>query len=476
MKCLKIAHIIVLLVFASACSGVGQASDTLNMINAEDVIPNRVEFELVQSPDIEEFSTREWELSGDTLYIGADITGDGLIDQTTITFQYVDDEEPSVGLEGEKFVIKWQHEIPDSVNIGDADGDGDADVVLDADAGYYLMNTGSYIQREPYDDAAFSDLLARVGELAGTGKTREAFELSLTIALGTPHDWSPPGEGAGAEFDRDSEVDFNLGNCITWVEQALAMVASGGDRTKFYEELIKIRYADGMKDYAMRNHFQSADWLPNNIAAGHIKDILPEIMDGDAPVVTAEINKRNWYAAKSALEGDFSELTDAERAERLEGLRMLGALMPEENVTLGYFPFKDMIVETRSGPSISSDFIRRLPDVTIFNVVNDGLEMTDADGNWVTDLVVTHVGFIIKDDEGRPTVFHSTNKTDAALSIMAEEDFASFIVHRYLDGGGTAVGLNLSEPVIGSSLRSISALNTIKTILTYAVRTGSDTK
>jgi hypothetical protein len=394
-------------------------------------------------------AVRKWPVVDDTIVIDADMTGDGLPDHAEVKIEYDTSSDVPVYLNRDGAqAVAWPFDPIKEVLVGDVDKDGDADIFLDEDMKYYLVNTTDVDRRKDMDEEAFKTVLKKVEEKRAAGDVKGVFLEAISAALGTAHSWTVPGEGPTAPYDRDTEYDFNIGNCVTWVEQILAMVRSGGDFDGFVKELHKIRYLDGVVDYAMRNHFQEADWIPNNIAADYIADIVTAIAGEDAPSVSAKINKKNWYAAKTSLDGDFSDLTEEEYAQRLLEFQSLGVFMPEAEVTLRYVPFFQMITGAGLDAAIAPAFVDAMPDVAIFNLANDGVKIADDDGAWITDLIVTHVGFVIKDGDSLK-VYHSTPNTDTGLSIMTEEDFLSFLNRRFLDNPKTtAVGLHISSAVI----------------------------
>lgn len=391
--------------------------------------------------------SRVWPVIDDTVYIDADLSGDGHRDELIVSVVYTAGmTRPSLVRSGFGYTLFWPFEKLGEIRVGDIDKDGDADIIIDEE-NVLIMG---------YNDVAapeknFEKVLKEIDRRISAGDILGAFMEAFEVGLGTPHDWGVAGEGKEGEFDRDLEVYLDRGNCVTWTEQVLAMIGSGGTYDGFFDQLMEIRYKDGIKEYGERNHFQEVDWIPNNIEAGFITDIMTYLLGG-IPTVTATNNKKNWYELKNSLDGDFSDLTEEEYEERLDKLRQLGANMEEETVSLGYYPFDKMYVSFEGGYKINPDFIERLPPIVIFNIVNEGLSINDADGSWVTDLVVNHVGFIVKDEPGHLMAVHSTPMTDAALSIMAEEDFLSFLQRRFIGNKETkAVGLHLSEPKIPKS-------------------------
>lgn len=82
-------------------------------------------------------------------------------------------------------------------------------------------------------------------------------------AVGTTYADGPLGEGPTGVYDQDPLIDLARVDCVTYVEQCLALAAA-----RSYEDAVAklqtIRYAGGRVDFSTRNHFMVADWLSNN--------------------------------------------------------------------------------------------------------------------------------------------------------------------------------------------------------------------
>ena len=156
--------------------------------------------------------------------------------------------------------------------------------------------------------------------------------------LGVPYVLGPLGEGPQGEFDRGPLVSFTGLDCTTFVEQTLAFALGAGDAAAL-ETLRAIRYKDGVISYETRNHFPETDWLPNNIAAGFLKDITFEVGGRRISTVKKVISKRAWYLGKTEadLEGFETEPEDQRKA-RLERLRAAGAGIPDQEALVKYIP------------------------------------------------------------------------------------------------------------------------------------------
>ncbi len=441
---------------------------------SNDKAAEQVPFELVTDGEYEAGSTRTWRVDRGIISINADVTGDGVMDLLEVAVLLTPEAEEVIleGGGGTPYTLKWPYGEVREVLVGDIDDDGDADVILDEERGIFLVNLDEGRFMKPVSSDQLEQVILEARKYISSGNISDAFKVVATLALGTPHSWTVPGEGANGRYDRDNEYDIAIGNCVTWVEQILAILGSGGTYDGFRDRLKKIRYLDGVQEYPMRNHFQSVDWIPNNIEAGFIKESEMSLSTIDVVKVQGTINKKNWYKAKSSLEGDFSDLGDAEYAIRLVEFKNLGLIMPEENVSLSYFPFENMVNGHSGNYTLDPDFVDSLPEISIFNLVNKDLKISMPEGegaiagdlirmhkdwkafavdkdNWMTDLLVTHVGFLVKNDDGSVIVYNSTPMTDTALSIMAEEDLLSFLVSRkYIDNSKTSgVGFHLSEPI-----------------------------
>ena len=160
--------------------------------------------------------------------------------------------------------------------------------------------------------------------------------------LGVPYVLGPLGEGENGEFDRDPLVSYTGLDCTTFVEETMAF-ALGRDSADALNILRHIRYRGGVIAYEARNHFTEADWLPNNIAVGFLRDITAEVAGPAARSVSKIISKRAWYAAKTEADlSGFDWETPEARAARAARLRALGANIPDQRVALNYVPLEEL--------------------------------------------------------------------------------------------------------------------------------------
>lgn len=114
--------------------------------------------------------------------------------------------------------------------------------------------------------------------------------------VGTPYLASPLGEGEGV--DPDPRIRFDAVDCLTFVEEAMAMsLARSAD--ELLPRLDSVRYAKG-RSYGERNHLMEADWLPANLRKGYLRELTAEVGGSDVIRATKKLSARTW-ASKTSL-------------------------------------------------------------------------------------------------------------------------------------------------------------------------------
>lgn len=113
--------------------------------------------------------------------------------------------------------------------------------------------------------------------------------------VGAPYAVSPLGEGEGQ--DKDPRIRFDRFDCTTFVETAIALAYSD-DLTTTANVLDAIRYREGRPSFIGRRHFPEAEWIPELVGEGVLKDITKDI-GGDAVVVEKKrIDAQVWDRRK----------------------------------------------------------------------------------------------------------------------------------------------------------------------------------
>lgn len=250
-------------------------------------------------------------------------------------------------------------------------------------------------------------------------KAQERLILYSEKSLGTPYKLGPLGEGPKGKFDRDPLMRFDAFDCTTFVETTMAL-ALARNLKKAKKILQKIRYKEGYISYETRNHFTEADWIPNNIEAGFIKDATADVGKEHVKYQVKIIHKNTWYENKQREDiPGFDQLDPAKSEELLAKFRDLSRMFPnEEHVYLGYIPLEELV-----------GFGRQIPTGAIFSIVRED--------HLDKETMVSHQGFIIQKENGS-YVRH------AASSGQTEDRPLLEYFKRYEKSAWKVLGINLA--------------------------------
>jgi D-alanyl-D-alanine carboxypeptidase/D-alanyl-D-alanine-endopeptidase (penicillin-binding protein 4) len=216
----------------------------------------------------------------------------------------------------------------------------------------------SYVQRLQEDTPLLADRIAIVA--------RDS--LGLTYADG------PLGEGPDGAHDTDPLIDLTRVDCVTYVEQTLALACAANYQDAF-DRLQRIRYRDGKVDYETRNHFMVADWLEEN---RFCRDVSTEL-GVSTESLTRTISRRDFFQLVKAPE--------------------VGQDTPDREVTINYIPSAQAEAAAAKLPS---------PSLIVFigNV------------DW---LFALHCGIFIRDADGTGKLYHASSKAGEVVAVDLAE-------------------------------------------------------
>lgn len=242
------------------------------------------------------------------------------------------------------------------------------------------------------------------GWLLETGETsselkRRIVEVSGRF-VGTAYVHSPLGEGDGV--DADPTIRFDAVDCLTFVEQTLALAVSRNPE-EVHATLEKLRYIS-KPAYEDRNHLMEAQWLPNNVEKGFLRDITREVA-GEVAVPTSKgLTELSWAVPSSKALG-----------------------LPEERQLKGEYRF-DIIPLDKV-----MTFARSLDSGTILIVVREEREKK------VTR--VTHLGFVVQKKK-RTYLRHAAR---SHYQSVVDEDLETFLIRNSKYAKWPVVGVALYQ-------------------------------
>jgi len=217
-------------------------------------------------------------------------------------------------------------------------------------------------------------------------------------SLGTPYEDGPLGEGPEGKHDTDPMVDFGKVDCVTYVEQSVALAAASSYEQMF-ANLQKIRYRDGKTDFENRNHFMISDWIANNAFCTD---------------VSADLGVETETLTRTISRKDFFELVEAPG---------LGLDTPDEKITIDLVPTALAKTAQKNLPS---------PSLVVFVGKVD----------WIFSL---HCGLYLRDEAtGEGKLYHGSSKAEGVIA-MDLADYMNQQSSRYI--GFTAY--RIDEPEFG---------------------------
>ncbi|MBW2454005.1 MAG: DUF1460 domain-containing protein [Deltaproteobacteria bacterium] len=116
------------------------------------------------------------------------------------------------------------------------------------------------------------------------------------LFVGRPFAASPLGEGPAGRVDADPIARFDRFDCVTYVEQVMAL-SWHESLDVAIAELQRVRYTDGTIRYGARKHIMMAQWIPENVAAGFVRDITAAVAGPSASVAELTLDHGAFVAA-----------------------------------------------------------------------------------------------------------------------------------------------------------------------------------
>jgi hypothetical protein len=211
----------------------------------------------------------------------------------------------------------------------------------------------------------------------------------------------PLGEGAG--HDPDPIVRYDAFDCLTYVEEVLAL-AMGSDPRHAAEIRLALRY-EGPVAYANRKHFMELQWIPDAIADGWVRDTTSAY---GRPVqqLSREVDDATWKAWR--YRSRFA-LTDEQLPRGVMRLDVLSL----------------------------DDAIAVAPDIRPGTI----LLTVRADRPW-NPIWISHLGIVVPGE--RPTVRHATRMGDGRVR---DHGLVWYLEHLKTYEKWPAVGVALLEPL-----------------------------
>lgn len=240
-----------------------------------------------------------------------------------------------------------------------------------------------------------------MGTLQQLPTLRERLLTATEGFVGTPYVLSPLGEGRGR--DADPLVRWDAVDCVTMVEQSLAL--SLAEPSTLVERLTALRY-DGPPSWDTRLHVMESQWLPENVKRGYLRDVTAQYGGKRTRRVKKTISAATWKEKGGA-----------------------GLGLPPERQTVGTWEFDVVPAD------VAAAALRDAPAGLLVVVVR-------ADRPWLVTRV-SHVGVLVQSPKG-PLLRHASR----SFKRVVDEPLARYLTRNLDFGQWTIEGLALYEPTL----------------------------
>lgn len=245
--------------------------------------------------------------------------------------------------------------------------------------------------------------VAAVAEQVRNQPLPDRIAVISTALLGRPYVNDPMGEGTGV--DPDPFARYDAFDCLTFVEEVLAL-SLAGDPEHAAEVRTSLRYGAGPADYVHRRHFMELQWVPGVVRDGWMRVTTGEY--GKTVVLDKEVTAETWKSW--APRKNFAH-TDEQ--------------LPIGTMHLEVLPLDE-----------AAKAVSRIRPGSMMLTVR-----TDRAG---VPLWITHVGLILHDAEGQPITRHATK---IGTGGTRDHGLAWYIDHLRTYDNWTVLGIAILEPV-----------------------------
>lgn len=251
---------------------------------------------------------------------------------------------------------------------------------------------------------------------------KRRIEIQSAALLNKPYLEGALGEGINGIYDKNPLYRFDYFDCETYVDTVMAL-ALAKNLLDFKNKINQIRYKNGNVSFTQRNHFPSADWIPNNKRNGYIHELNYLIAAEKTKITKTQINLRNWYLHLSTDRIQIPYLNSRQKEIRLFQLKAEGSsLYGSKDVSISYIPVFDLLQNPRLRQKIPSGSL-------IFFVGHDSY-LSSRIG---TPMNVLHMGFAIWNN-GQLYCRMASSKAGKVLDVFFPDYLRTYLSLGTLDG------------------------------------------
>lgn len=247
-------------------------------------------------------------------------------------------------------------------------------------------------------------------------------EIQSAELLNAPYSEGSLGEGINARYDQNPLYRFDFFDCETYVDTVMAL-ALAKNLSDFKSKINQIRYKQGNVSFTRRNHFPSADWIPNNKRNGYIRELSYLIAGKKTRVSRTQINLQNWYYNLTADRIQIPYLSSQEKEARLFLLKKEGEVLSgSKNISISYIPVFDLL----KNPGLR----QKIPSGSLIFFVGHDSYLSSRIG---TPMNVMHMSFAIW-NKGRLYCRMASSKAGRVLDVLFPDYLKTYLSLGTLEG------------------------------------------
>ncbi|MDP1573396.1 MAG: DUF1460 domain-containing protein [Coxiellaceae bacterium] len=234
----------------------------------------------------------------------------------------------------------------------------------------------------------------------------ERLDFLTRYFLGKPYILGAQGEGNEGEFDQFPLYRFDGFDCVTFVNNLLALALSH-DEASFKNNLCSINYYDATPLFQNRFHFMSLDWNPQN-QKKRLIDLTETIVDESnhpiADFAEGVIDKKNWFLYRTENDIRLNQPKNGEK--KLIALKKLSELFEPKFVRMPYLSLEKLLE--------NPNYFEQFPDLSVIEIVRPNWNLRDKIG---TNLHVSHLGFCFRLSSGILTFRHASSDRKRVVEV-----------------------------------------------------------
>ncbi|MDQ5899605.1 MAG: N-acetylmuramoyl-L-alanine amidase-like domain-containing protein [Candidatus Rickettsiella isopodorum] len=272
------------------------------------------------------------------------------------------------------------------------------------------------------DTQGSDEIVKQLISLSQNDPIQRRIEIQSAALLNLPYLEGALGEGTKGRYDQNPLYRFDYFDCETYVDTVMAL-ALAKNLPDFKSKINQIRYKQGSVSFTQRNHFPSADWIPNNKRNGYIHELSYLIAGQKTRMTKTQINLRSWYDNLTADRIRIPYLSFQEKEARLFQLKKEGeALYGSKRVSISYIPVFDLLQ--------NSVLRQKIPTGSLIFFVGHDSYLSSRIG---TPMNVLHMSFAIWNN-GQLYCRMASSKAGRVLDVLFPDYLKTYLSLGTLDG------------------------------------------